>query len=236
MEILWLSAAAFLAAMCSGTVGFGGAMLLLPVVTESVGAQAAVPVLTVVQVVSNGGRVACGGCEIDWRAVKLFLLTAVPFAILGALSFVAAPKYLLMKAIGLLILVFVLLKFFVIKNMKVRHKHLPWVGIIVGFISGLIGTAGPLGAAAFLSLNLSPVGFVSTDALSSLVMHLVKLVVYQQRAVLDEALYGCTIAMSAATLLGSFVGNKIAHHVPQSLFQKIATCFLIIAAIKLVVS
>lgn len=237
MEIFWLSVAAFFAATCSGTVGFGGAMLLLPIVTESIGAQAAVPILTVVQVIiSNGGRVAFGGREIDWMAVKLFSLTAVPFAVVGAISFIVAPKEMLMKVIGILILVVIIVKISALKQLRVQHKDLPWVGMLVGFISGLIGTAGPLGAAAFLSLNLSPVGYISTDALSSLIMHAVKLIVYQQRIAFDQALYGTTAAMSAATLLGSFVGNKIAHRLPEAAFQKIATGFLIISAIGLLLT
>ena len=52
--------ASFLAALISGTAGFGGALLLLPAITYYIGAEAAVPVITLAQLIGNISRMATG--------------------------------------------------------------------------------------------------------------------------------------------------------------------------------
>ena len=48
------------AGLLSGSVGFGGGMVLLPVITYFYGVEVAVPVSTIAQLVSNLSRVGMG--------------------------------------------------------------------------------------------------------------------------------------------------------------------------------
>ena len=82
----------FIAAFISGAAGFGGALLLLPVVTACVGADVAVPVLTIAQLIGNPSRMAFGIKQIDWKSVGLFCATALPLAALGAFGFSVLPR------------------------------------------------------------------------------------------------------------------------------------------------
>ena len=52
--LLFASLAAFALAMLSAVAGFGGGVLLLPVFTALFGLRAAVPMLTITQLSSNG--------------------------------------------------------------------------------------------------------------------------------------------------------------------------------------
>ena len=56
-------------ALIFGAAGFGGSLLLLPVVTLYVGAEVAVPVLTIAQLLGNISRMASGWKPIDWKSV-----------------------------------------------------------------------------------------------------------------------------------------------------------------------
>ncbi|MDF2654925.1 MAG: putative permease [Bacillota bacterium] len=58
LSILVLSS--FIASLISGAVGFGGSILLLPAVIACVGAETAVPVLTIAQLIGNLSRMAFG--------------------------------------------------------------------------------------------------------------------------------------------------------------------------------
>lgn len=53
------------AGLLSGSVGFGGGMILLPVITYFYGVEVAVPVSTVAQLLSNLSRVVIGWKEIS---------------------------------------------------------------------------------------------------------------------------------------------------------------------------
>lgn len=61
--------ASFVAAAISGSAGFGGSLLLLPVVVACVGAEQAVPLLTLAQLLGNLSRMAGGWQQIRWKAV-----------------------------------------------------------------------------------------------------------------------------------------------------------------------
>ena len=56
---------------------------------------------------------------------------------------------------------------------------------MVGFLSAIAGSAGPIGAVAFLSLNLSPAAYVASEAVTAVVMHVTKTVVYGKYALLS---------------------------------------------------
>ena len=94
----------------SGAAGFGGALLLLPLLTHTVGAELAVPLLTLAQLVGNASRMAFGFRQIHWRPVGLFLAAALPAAVIGAPSFVTIPKPVVVRLIGVAILGFVVLR------------------------------------------------------------------------------------------------------------------------------
>ena len=78
MLYIVLILSSFAAACISGAAGFGGALLLLPVVTLCVGAETAVPILTIAQLLGNLSRIAFGIKQIDWKSVGLFARRAAP--------------------------------------------------------------------------------------------------------------------------------------------------------------
>ncbi len=236
MHAIFLPLMAFFTAALSGTIGFGGAILLLPVLTATLGVAKAVPLLTFIQIVGNASRVIFARSEINWSAAKAFLVTAVPFSMLGAYSFVVAPKAIMLKLIGVSILVFMAMKLLGLTKGQVDKKGLPAAGAVVGFLSGLLGTAGPLGAAVFMSMNLPPLTYISTDAFSSLVMHTAKALVYHPATSDFASLSILTIVMSLTTILGTLVGNKIAKRIPEQLFRQVITAVVVIAALQMVFS
>ncbi|HEY9755623.1 MAG TPA: sulfite exporter TauE/SafE family protein [Oculatellaceae cyanobacterium] len=234
MHNVILPIATLVAAALSGTVGFGGAILLLPILTGAVGVAKAVPILTVIQIVGNASRVLFACNEIDWAAARAYLITGVPFAMLGAYSFVSAPKTVILKLIGASILIFIGLKMLGISRWRVHRKDLPIAGAIVGYLSGLIGTAGPVGAVVFMSLKLSPLAYISTDAFSSLIMHITKSAVYHGASFGMSDTLMLTIVMCVTTIVGTFIGTKVAARIPKHAFQYAVITLVIISAVQMI--
>jgi len=203
LQFIILFIGAFLAAAISGAAGFGGALLLLPLLVVYVGAEQAVPLLTVAQLIGNFSRAGFGFSKIQWKPVTLFLIGAIPLAILGALSFLQLPKELVTRCIGLAIIVFVGLKITGILKLKPGKFLLVIGGGIVGFLSGLVGSAGPIGAVIFLTLGLPPVAYIASEATTALVMHGVKLIIYQQFISLDQQFWLLAILLGIAMILGT---------------------------------
>ena len=230
LELVLLFAAAFSAAAISGAAGFGGALLLLPLLVATVGVTQAVPLLTIAQLIGNLSRAGFGFTQIQWKPVGLFLLGAIPFSLVGALSFVQSPKELITRAIGAAILVFVALKYFGLLEIKSGRAVLIGGGGLVGFLSGLVGSAGPLGAAIFFSLGLPPVAYIASEATTALAMHGVKTVVYQHYIVLNREFWFLAALMGVAMVLGTWSAKRVIERMPRETFQRFVAIMLVAIA------
>lgn len=231
LEALLLFLAAFAAAALSGAAGFGGALLLLPLLVGTVGVTHAVPLLTIAQLIGNLSRAGFGFAQIRWKPVGLFLLGAVPLSMLGALGFVACPKAWITRAIGAALLLFVGLKYFGVLKFRYHPVLLVAGGGVTGFLSGLVGSAGPLGAAVFLSLGLPPLAYLASEATTALAMHSVKTLIYQQHIALDRDFWLLAALMGLAMVLGTWSARRVVARMPQAAFQRLVTGLLSVIAV-----
>jgi len=229
-EILVLFVAALAAAAVSGAAGFGGALLLLPLLVATVGGTHAVPLLTIAQLIGNLSRAGFGFTQIHWKPVVLFLFGAVPLSILGALSFVQLPKDWVTRAIGAAILICVALKYLGGLKLKGGSAMLVAGGGVVGFLSGLVGSAGPLGAAIFLSLGLPPVAYIASEATTALAMHGVKTLVYQQYIAINREFWFLAALMGVAMILGTWSAKRVIERMPREMFQWFVAILLVAIA------
>lgn len=168
----------WLAAAVSGAAGFGGALLLLPLLAHAVGAKEAIPILTLAQLVGNLSRAALGWRTIRWRPALLFYAGAVPAAVLGARLFITLPSGLILRAVGVFLLLVVVLRHTALGRRSVPETWLLPGGAVVGFLSAVVGSAGTLGALLFLGLNLPATAYAATEAVTATAMHVTKTVVY----------------------------------------------------------
>ena len=100
--------AGLIAGLLSGAVGFGGGMVLLPVVTSLYGIEVAVPICTIAQLGSNLSKVIMGWRDIAWKQVGFFLITAAPLTALGAVGFGFADKQLMGRILCVFLIVLLL--------------------------------------------------------------------------------------------------------------------------------
>jgi hypothetical protein len=103
-------------------------------------------------------------------------------------------------------------------------------GGVVGFLSGLVGSAGPLGAAIFLSLGLPPTAYIASEATTALVMHGVKTVVYQHYIALDREFWFLALLMGIAMILGTWSAKRVIERMPQEFFQRFVAILLVVIA------
>jgi uncharacterized membrane protein YfcA len=221
-----LIVAAFLAAAISGTAGFGGALLFLPVLTVTVGPVEAVPLLTVAQLIGNASRAALGRRHIRWVPVAAFLATALPCGFVGSLLFIRRPDRDITRSIGVALVVFATLKWFDVLQVPKRTWAVLAGGAVVGFLSGYLGSAGPLGAAVFHSLDLSPLAYVASEAFTALSLHALKTGVYQRHLALGAEFWMTSAAVGIAMVAGTLAGRLVIEHMAVEAFRRSVTILL----------
>lgn len=234
ITLIFLFAGGFIAAAISGAAGFGGALLLLPILAQTVGTAMAVPVLTIAQLIGNLSRVYFGYREIEWRPVWLFIAGAVPTSVIGAFSFVAIPKEIVAKLIGFAVIGFVILKNYQVIKFKNNDRVMIIGGGFVGLLSGLVGSAGPIGAALFLSLNLSPISYVASEAVTAVAMHVTKTLVYQKYLGIGLEALEIGLFIGVAMIMGTWAGKKFIEKLPKERFIKFVTLLLVGIGLELI--
>lgn len=224
------------AGLLSGSVGFGGGMILLPIITYFYGVEVAVPVSTIAQMLSNLSRVVIGWKEIDWRAVGMFLLLAVPFTALDAFGFAKVPKGPMTIVLCSFLIVFAVMK--LMGKMRLPHRPSTMVvgGGVTGLVNGLLGISGPLSSAVFLTLELAPVSYIASEATTAAVMHIVKAIVYGKLNLMSDSIFLSGCGIGCAMILGNFIAMRFIRNVNKKLYQKVVAGIMIAVSLWLIVS
>lgn len=225
--------AGLIAGLLSGAVGFGGGMVLLPVVTSIYGIEVAVPVCTIAQLGSNLSKVIMGWRDIQWKQVGFFLLTAAPLTALGAIGFGVADKQLMSRILCVFLIVFAVMKIMGKMNLPHRPATMLVGGGVTGFVNGMLGLSGPLSSAVFLTLDLTPVAYIATEATSATIMHIIKILVYNKLNLVntDILLNGALIAVTM--IVGNMVAMRTIRCFHTKTYQRIVAICMIALSVYL---
>ncbi|GJQ20319.1 MAG: hypothetical protein HBSIN02_06740 [Bacteroidia bacterium] len=216
---LLVGAVALLASTLAGVTGFGGAAVLLPVLVIAFGVRDAVPILTVAQLIGNASRVWFNRRELDYRVVGWFALGGVPLALLGGVLFAGAPLAGLTRLLGLFLLLIVAWRRLGTRtSVRPTLQSFALIGAGGSFLSALLGSVGPLMAPFFLAYGLVKGAYIGTEALSTVVMHVTKLVAYRGADVLPMESILTGLAIGPLMIVGSWTGKRIVDRLPEHAF------------------
>ena len=225
--------AGLIAGLLSGAVGFGGGMVLLPVVTSIYGIEVAVPVCTIAQLGSNLSKVIMGWRDIQWKQVGFFLLTAAPLTALGAIGFGVADKQLMSRILSVFLIVFAVMKIMGKMNLPHRPATMLVGGGITGFVNGMLGLSGPLSSAVFLTLDLTPVAYIATEATSATIMHIIKILVYNKLNLVNTEILLNGALIAVTMIVGNMVAMRTIRRFHTKTYQRIVAICMIALSVYL---
>lgn len=151
-------------------------------------------------------------------------------ALLGGMLFAQAPLAALTLVLGaFLILIVVIRHLPKMKAFKTPLKGFALIGAASSFLSALLGSVGPLMAPFFLAYGLVKGAYIGTEALSTVVMHLVKLIAYRESAVLPMHAVVSGLALGPIMVAGSFAGKRVVDRLPERVFVRIIDLALLAA-------
>ena len=218
----------------SGSVGFRGGMILLPVITYFYGVEIAVPVSTIAQMMSNLSRAAMGWRQIEWKQVAWFLVPALPFTALGAFGFSIVDKVLMTRLLCIFLIVFSIMKLKGKMHLPKGRRTMLIGGGLTGFINGMLGISGPLSSAVFLTLELSPVAYIVSEATAAAAMHIVKAVTYGKFDLMNWHIFLNGFFIGCAMMLGNFIALRLIKHVNKKPYQRVVAGIMIAVSLWLI--
>ena len=203
----------------SGVAGFGGGVVVLPVLVWIYGPAVAVPVVAIFQLLGTSTRVWLNRQFINWRVVAWFAAGSTPFAILGSFLFIAADTALLVRIMGgAMIVLVVLTQLPWSKNVRMTLGGFLPLGGVSGFLASVIGIPGPFQPVFYLAYGLKPREYMATFSLGMLLIQVPKLAVYGSGELLTPLVGGLGLSLGVIAVGCAYFGARVLSRVPQKVF------------------
>ena len=218
----------------AGVVGFGGGVVFLPILVWLFGPREAVPMIAILQSMSLIARFSLNRREVSWPVVKWFAVGGAPVSAIASFLFVITPATILVRILGCLILLIV------------AYRHTPWgkqatirlrafapIGAAVGFVSGFLGTPGPIAAPFFLSHGLSGRAYVGTFAACVLVSQVPKMVVFGSNGLFNTRVLLVGFGIGSIAFVGTSLGRFMLAKIPQRYVEFLIEALLVMSGVLL---
>lgn len=226
-----------IAGAVSGVIGTGSSIMLLPVLVFSFGPKQAVPIMAVAAVMANLARVMAWWREVDWRAFAAYAVTGAPAAALGARTLLTLPPLVIDIALGVFFIAMVPFRHWLRRRaFRVRLWQLSLAGAIIGFLTGVVLSTGPLSVPVFSAYGLAKGAFLSTEAASSLVLYVAKVLTFSGLGALPPSVLLQGLIVGASLMLGTFAGKAMVLRLSPKAFQHLLDALLLCSGLSLLVA
>lgn len=230
-----LAPAAFAAAAVSGMLGMGGGTLLLAVLTLTLDPLWVVPVHGAVQLASNSTRSVFLLSRVRWSIVLRYVPLMVVGAAVGIQLYRGASAAWFRPAVGWFILASLGWGF--VKPDRLRFPEWIYVpaGFGGGFLTVVIGVAGPYLAAFFLRDDLERREIVATKAAIQTLGHFLKIPAFLSIGFRYGEHLGLILPLIACVIAGTWLGTRLLAHLSENSFRWAFRTLLFTLAVRLLI-
>ena len=237
MNFLFVLAVGLVAGTVSGIVGTGSSIMLMPVLVYQYGPKQAVPIMAIAAVMSNFSRILAWWRDVDWRACAAYSVTGIPAAALGARTLLTLPSHAVDISIGLFLIAMVPVRHWLARHeFKLALWHVALGGALIGYLTGIVVSTGPLSVPLFLFYGLSKGAFLATEAASSLGLYVSKSVTFQRFGALtpDVAIQG--LIAGSSLMAGAFIAKPLLLKLNPDVFRLVMDAIMLVAGASMLVN
>ena len=193
------------------------------------------PIISIAALIANPSRAVIFRKNIDWQVIRFLLPGSIIGAVVGSWSLSQSNIQVIQILLGLFLISYVLQDRFSKVKLTMKMKLL-WffpLGLIVSFLSGLVGATGPVHNPFMLSYGLEKEDLVGTKAINSLVMQLTKLVSYGAFGALSVEIAGFGVSLGLGALVGVILARKQLNRVDSQRFKQYTLILMFISGIAM---
>jgi uncharacterized membrane protein YfcA len=227
-QLALITGAALIASVIGGVSGYGTGALMPLVLVPILGPAPVVPIIALSSIFSNTGRAMAFRRLIDTRRVLIVLAGAVPTCVLGAWGYTMLSGRGAALVIGTMLALSVPLR----RRLRRRGFKLSDRGLgaaAVGYGLAVGGTTGSgiLLLSLLMAAGLQGANVIATDALISIVISFVKLLVFGIAGVMDAQAVAVALLIGVIALPGSFLAKLMVERMPVHVHSAILDAVVI---------
>ena len=225
---------AFSASILAGLSGYGTGLILPVFLVPLVGVTNVIPVMAVAMLLNNSSRVIAFRQNIQWLHVRHILVPGLPMCIVGAYSYTLLSADWVTLLLGTFLLASVALRR-ILHKAQFRFSTITerGAGAAFGFIDGGMSGTGVILISILMSVGVVGSALVATDAVISVTMGTVKIILFGSLAVLNLELALIGLLIGLCTTPGAFVARILLEHIPAGIHAWFMELVVIAGAIAL---
>ncbi len=219
----------FVSTLIRAAIGFGDALIAMPLLAMAVGIQTATPL-----VAFTASTIAITVLARNWRSVdtrsawRLIILSliGIPF---GLVLLKVAPEYIVKVVLGAMLIVYGLYSLFAPRLPVIRNEKSAYVfGFVAGALGGAYNTNGPPIVMYGLLRRWPPEQFRSTLQFYFLFTGLMILASHGIAGLWTPLVLRLYVYSIPAIMIAIWVGGKIHNLIPTEIFSRIVYVLLIV--------
>ncbi|ERM83684.1 permease [Rhodonellum psychrophilum GCM71 = DSM 17998] len=234
MQLLFILIGAFIVFILSTLTGGGASLLLMPLVAVVVGVKAVAPVMAISIGMSSTSKVALFWKHIDWKLFAWLFPSTIIGSILGARLFASLSSDYLQILIGLLLVSTI----FQLRQkpksesrFKIKAWHFAPMGLVVAFLSGLIGGVGPLMNSAYLNYGISKESLLGTRSANAILLHSTKIISYAYFGFVTGEVLKYGIMIGVTSMIAVYFGKMILAKMSDNFFRQIVVVSMVLSGV-----
>jgi uncharacterized protein len=231
-----VSAVLFLATVIRSALGFGEALVAVPLLALIIPVEVAAPVAVLVSITVAAVAVAQDWRHVHVRSAGWLVLSTLAGIPLGLLLLKSAAEPVVKTVLAIVIIAFALYVLVRTTHHELKHDRLAWIfGFIAGILGGAYGMNGPPLAVYGSMRRWSPEHFRATLQGYFLPASIVGMFGYWLSGLWTATVSRFYLIALPTTLLAIFAGRLLNRHLPASQFLRIVHLGLLLIGTVLLI-
>ena len=232
--LMLVVAVSFGSAIIGGMGGFGTGIILTATLTPILGIKAVVPLLALAGIIINMGRFWFYRRDVDARAVKRVLPSALVCLLGGTLVYRHLDAAPLAIVIGLVVLAALPARRWLhAHNLHLGARGLTLGGGVFGFLNGIASGMGVVLISLLLGAGLSGTAVLATDALITIAVDITRSLIFGKLDLLDNSGVVLGGVIGLASLPGSWIASRLVQRMGHKLHIAIIEILIAIGGLSI---
>ena len=190
--------------------------------------------MAIASIMANASRVAAWWREVDWRVTAAYSATGIPAAALGARTLLTLSPGVVEMALGIFFIGMIPVRRWMARqHWKPTLWHMAGVGAVIGFITGIVVSTGPINAPFFLAYGLVKGAYLGTEAMGSLAVYGAKALTFRTFGALPLEIITKGLIIGSSLVGGAFIAKRLVIRLDGDRFKLMMDGLLLVAGLTM---
>ena len=190
--------------------------------------------MAIAAIMANASRVAAWWREVDGRVTAVYSATGIPAAALGAKTLLTLSPGMVEMALGVFFIGMIPVRRWMARqHWTLNLWHMAGVGAVIGYVTGIVVSTGPINAPFFLAYGLVKGAYLGTEAMGSLAVYVAKALTFRTLGALPLEVVTKGLIIGSSLVGGAFIAKRLVIRLDGERFKRMMDGLLLVAGLTM---